>query len=31
MNSGEFGKLTTSSEHLYGASRAIQLGLRLEF
>ncbi len=31
MNSGEFGKLTTSSEHLYGSSRVIQLGLRLEF
>jgi hypothetical protein len=31
MNSGEFGKLTTTSEHLYGGPRVVQLGLRLEF
>jgi hypothetical protein len=31
MNSGEFGKLTTVSEYLYGGPRVIQLGLRLEF
>ncbi len=31
MNSGEFGLLTTTSEHIYGAARVVQLGLRLEF
>jgi hypothetical protein len=31
MNSGEFGKLTTVSEHLYGGARVAQVGLRLEF
>ncbi len=31
MSSGEFGKLTTTSEHIYGAPRVIQMSLRLEF
>jgi hypothetical protein len=31
MNSGEFGKLTTTSEHIYGGARIIQMSLRAEF
>jgi hypothetical protein len=31
MNSGEFGKLTTTSEHIYGGPRIIQMTLRIEF
>jgi hypothetical protein len=31
MNSGEFGTLTTVSEHIYGGPRIIQMSLRAEF
>ena len=31
MNSGEFGTLTTVSEHIYGGPRLIQMSLRAEF
>ena len=31
MSSGEFGTMTTTSEHIYGGPRVIQMTLRLEF